>query len=196
MSCINWNVPDRANVDQDNNATESLLGSIVENYSLSRDKHRIYRESCGPSALEACLEGLGESQAQCGALQPSDYYLMWLNDRSRRKWPLSLTLPINRYPVPYLRLISELYPRLKAKLIETELKESIKVQLLAPNTVLLVNLTDPGHFVSGLHIDQFDFVHYNDSWLGNYWGKAQTHKRSMPLVQFASNVDYIIVVSK
>lgn len=191
MSCVNWNKADKGNVNQDNNAIESLLGSF-------KGDRPIYRETCGPSAIESLLEGLGVDQAQCGLLQPSDYYTAYLND-PKRGFPSSWTQPKNRYGEAYPRLIKDLYPLLKTRMVFAgvkALKDDLVKVLQAVDSVALVNLNDPGHYIAVLHIDEHMNVHYNDSWLGNPWGKAQTHKRSMHIDKFILNVDFFMELKK
>lgn len=193
MSCKNWNAPDKANVDQDNNAVESLLTAVVNNTEGAK-RYSLYRETCGPSALEACLEGLGIDQSFTKPLQPSDFYTMWLNDPARR-YPAGWDKPKNRYLEAYPKLIAELFPRLNCEVEYLDPSKQRRVGqireiLRAPQSVAMLLLENPGHFESGLHIDDRDVVTYNEPWMGNYWNKGTTRKRTIGLASLIENLKY------
>lgn len=184
MSAENWENPQKGNVDQDNNAVESLVGKIQGKI--------IYRETCGPSALESCLEVLGIDQSICGVLQPSDYYTMVLNDKKLIKPLAWWSAPINRYIESYIYLIDLLYPKLKSKIIKVDdgVKENLSTVLRAENSVAILLLNDPGHFVAAHHIDDDGTVFYNDSWLLNYYNPSRFHKRSIPIKVLTNNLKH------
>jgi hypothetical protein len=195
MSSKFWNAPDKGNIDQDNNGIESLLGAIIRDYTNGEDKREIYRETCGPSALEAALESLGVDQGQAGKIQPSDYYTAWMNTPGNVKQP-GWTKPKNRYLEAYPLLLSALYPAIvsSVKYIDVLGKQKtvaiVREILAAPQSVALLLLKDPGHYIAALHIDERDLVTYNESWAGNYWNPGSTRKRTIGLASLVENLKY------
>jgi hypothetical protein len=191
MSCKYWNDPGKGNVDQDNNAVENIITKMVNGIGSIPQK-AIYRETCGPSSLESCLDGLGEDQSQCGILQPSDYYTMAMNDRKiiNNKF---FDLPTNRYIEAYPLIIGILYPKLKSKVIAIDQDKKktaylLKNSLLGSDTVCIINLINPGHYISALHIDDNDVVYYNDSWKDDFFNPSPNHKRSIALSALVDNM--------
>jgi len=207
MSCVNWNVDKKANVSQDNNAAESFATALVNDVLTdikSEKRYKLYRESCGPSMVESGLEGLGEPMPWAGFLQPSDAITMWLNDPARKwqewhakRYPnegaINWKEPINRYGRAYVRFIEEVYPHLRARWINKNLVSELRVSLRAKQTIAFINLHEPGHYVTGLHIDEHDVITYNDSWLGNTWNPATTHKRVITLDKTRARISWFML---
>lgn len=192
MSCKNWNNSDKGNVNQDNNATENIITKMVNDLGKIPAKS-IYRETCGPSSLESCLEGLGIDQGIAGILQPSDYYTMAMNDGKiiNNKY---FDKPTNRYLEAYPLIIGILYHDIKARVIKIDglgqdrIAELLGDALKAPDTTCIINLKNPGHYVAGLHMDDSGIVTYNDSWLEDYFNPAKTHKRTIKLADLVANM--------
>lgn len=187
MSGKNWQT--MQGVDQDNNATEFLAAAILKTIPGAEYGRDIYRETCGPSSLEACLAALGVDQSQAGRLQPSDYYTMLLNDRTvfaHKDWPL----PHNRYIESYPELIRLLYPQVKSQVLwyGVGIADLVRKVLLAPDSVAILNLKNPGHYVAAVHIDSNDVVTYNDSWLGDYFNPSPKHLRTIKLADLVANL--------
>lgn len=189
MSCKYWNNPDKGNIDQDNNAVENIITKMVNDLGKLPVKE-IYRETCGTSSLESCLEGLGVDQSQSGILQPSDYYSIAMNDKKIISNSY-FDKPTNRYLEAYPLIIGILYPKVNSSVVWIKPENAaslLKDCLKAPDTVCIINLKNPGHYVSGLHIDDNDIVVYNDSWLGDFFNPANTHKRTIKLADLADNM--------
>jgi hypothetical protein len=186
MSTKNWNNPDMGNVDQDNNAIESIITKVINDLG-SVQKKAIYRENCGPSSLSACLESLGVDQnSVCGILQPEDFYACAMNDGKiiQNKY---FDKPVNRYLEAYPLIIGILYPSLKSSVKKLD-NEVLRKSLSAPDTACIINLINPGHFVAAFHIDESGIIYYNDSWLGDFFNPSPKHKRSIHIDQIFSNM--------
>lgn len=195
MSGKYWNVENKGNVDQSNNAVEILTAKVL--------KKQTYYETCGPSSLESCLEVLGVNQERItGVLQPSDFYTMRLNDPrfiSGTKYPGT---PNNRVLDEYPKLIQELYGDVctsKIHQLTTDIPKTIKLLkdiMVKPDTVTIVNTIDPGHYLSVHHIDSAGIVYYSDSWLGNTFNPAPKHKRTIDITTLAKNLkNYILEIN-
>jgi len=177
MSTKHWANMDMGNVDQDNNAIESIIGKVMDKL--------IYRETCGPSSLEACLESLGVDQSQTGRLQPSDFYTCAMNDpKIVGKF---FDNPVNRYLEAYPLVLGILYPHVNAHVKPVD-KESLRKSLAAPNTACIINLIKPGHFVAAFHIEQDGTIHYNDSWREDYFNPSPDHRRRIHIDQLFANM--------
>jgi hypothetical protein len=185
MSTIFWDDPTKGNVDQDNNSAEALVTKAINSLGKIPVKS-IYRETCGPSSLEACLESLGVDQSQCGNLQPSDYYTLCMNDK-RLIDNRYFDQPTNRYLEAYPLIIGILYPNIKASVKKLD-KELLRDALLSRNTACIINLKNPGHYVAAFHIDSSGIIYYNDSWLGDFFNPSPKHKRSIHIDQLFDNM--------
>lgn len=185
MSTKFWNDPNKGNVSQDNNAIEAIVTKVINGLGKIPAKN-IYRETCGPSGLEALLESLGVDQSQCGKLQPSDYYSCMMND-GRIITSKYFDQPVNRYLEAYPLIVGIIYPNLRASVKKLD-KDQLKISLSAPDTGCLINLKNPGHFVAAFHIDENDIVYYNDSWLEDYFNPSKTHKRSIHIDRLFDNM--------
>jgi hypothetical protein len=195
MSAIFWDKPDKGNINQDNNAVEILAGKILADYTQGAyDYKKVYRETCGPSSLESCLEAMGADQRIiCGLLQPSDFYTMAMNDRTFIDIP-GWEKPVNRYPEAYPMIIKRLYKDRFSARVQKYARNSDKVDLVANSlqakqTTAILLLDSPGHFIAGLHLEG-DTVHYNDSWRRNPWNPSQEHKRTVSIYELAKNLRY------
>lgn len=176
MSGKNWNAP---GVSQENNAVENL---IQKGYSRND-----YLETCGTSSLEAALDALGVAQEQCGRLQPSDYYTMILNDPQ--------LMPVHRWGSPgnrvfeaYPLLLQLLYPSVQYKMHSTNIyRETIEKCLLQDDSVCILNLRRPGHYIAALHYEA-GRVLYNESWLNNFWNRGTSRKRWINIEDLVLNL--------
>jgi len=188
-----WDVPNSGNVDQDNNSVERLLGLLISTYSKGKDKRTIYRETCGPSSFEACLESHGiDQKSKCGLLQPSDFYTMLMNDRRYINNP-AWDQPVNRFIEAYPLLARLLYPEAIECKVEWypkvgDLAAIVREVLLRPKTNCILNLKVPGHYIAAFHISDTDIVYYNDSWKADTWNPSPNHKRSIPLADLVKNI--------
>lgn len=194
MSCKNWNNPDRANIAQENNSAEAFVGAILRDRDPA-ERREIYLETCGPSAFEAAVDGLGIDQGFVFEVQPSDWYTIWLNDPARR-FPSGWTKPKNRYLEAYPRLVEEFFgDEIEASVLYwneniDERVLTLRSVLSAPQSVLMLLLKNPGHFITALHIDSNDVVTYNEPWKANPWNPGTARKRTVKLADLVTNLKY------
>jgi hypothetical protein len=196
MSCKNWNVQGKANVSQENNSVERFLATVLMAYD-AKYKKDIQLETCGPSSLEACLEGLGVDQSQAGILQPSDYYTMAMNDPKILGEAAGWPLPVNRYIKAYPMLVAKLYPKLECWIDwfreGVDPTPLIRSRLQTRQTVLIANLKQ-GHYVALLHVDQQGLVTYNESWMNNTFNPGKERKRTIRIEELVKNLKVGVVV--
>lgn len=184
-----WDKPNIGNFDQDNNGVENLVTKILNDYGIQK---KLHRESCGSSSYNSCMEVLG------AYVPGEDEVVCWMNtpgncpDRPQ---------PANRYFDNYIRVVRHFNPEVKYQFInfpndDTHTKADIIAgHLTDMNTVAMVNLKDPGHYLSVHHVKN-GVVYYSDSWVGNYWNPSPACKRTMALEPFSENCEIGILLFK
>lgn len=185
-----WNKDNVGNFDQDNNGAEALITKVLKDYGVEK---KLHRESCGSSSYNSCMEVLGTKAPG------EDNVIFWMNTPG--KCP-DRPQPANRYFDNYINVVKHFNPEVKYEWIPMaySLSTAEKARLLGENlgdmnTVAMVNLIDPGHYLSVHHVNN-GIVYYSDSWVGNYWNPSPKCKRTMDLYKFAENCEIGLLLFK
>lgn len=206
MSCKNWKHEVYGSFDQSNNAIEKICSFVAKEYGMKKE---IYYESCGPSAVAACIEALEEKLPPLlGCTPPTqfeDVITIIMNSGTNRNFSGFTGAPVNRFIKAYAVLVDVIFDdmlvnspfRLSSWYTQFNVAEAfptmedverLKLTLQEDDVTVLALMKNPGHFISLQHIDSMGIVYYNDSWKENYFNPSPSCKRSLHIKQLASNL--------